>query len=154
VPHLQAGEFQRPQADRDRVREHRQGAHPVPPVPLPGQESTWAAEASQAAADQGKFWPFEAAVFAAQKAENSGALSKDNLKKIAQSVGIDMMMFNKSVDEGTHKDSVQAEKKIGEGMGVSSTPTFFVDGKLVKDWRDYATFKSMIESALSAAPKN
>jgi protein-disulfide isomerase len=119
--------------------------------PFLGPESTAAAEASQCAADQGKFWDFHDALFNAQRAENSGAYTKANLKKIAAGAGIDSMMFDKCVDESQHKESVQAEKKIGVDLGVNATPTFFVNGTQVKDWRDAASFKALIENALAAA---
>lgn len=120
--------------------------------PFIGKESTSAAEASQCAADQGKFWNFETATFAAQRAENSGALSNANLKKIAAGIGVDTAMFNNCVDNDFHKDSVQAEKKIGTDLGVKATPTFFVNGKQVADWRNYDSFKAMIDQALASQP--
>ncbi|RMF45155.1 MAG: hypothetical protein D6755_08385, partial [Anaerolineae bacterium] len=48
-----------------------------------GQESLWAAEASECAADQDAFWEFHDKLFNSQNGENRGAFSKDNLKKFA-----------------------------------------------------------------------
>jgi len=119
--------------------------------PFLGQESTLAAEASQCVADQGRFWDYHDALFNSQRAENSGAFSKANLKKAASSLGLDTVAFDACLDESQHKDSVQAEKKIGLELGVNATPTFFVNGKAVKDWRDYSAFKALIDQALAAA---
>ncbi|HLF77669.1 MAG TPA: DsbA family protein [Dehalococcoidia bacterium] len=119
--------------------------------PFLGPESTYAAEASQCAADQHRFWDYHDALFNGQRAENSGTFSKANLKKVASSLGFDMGSFDTCLDESWHKDSVQAEKKIGQELGVNATPTFFVNGKPVKDWRDYSAFKALIDQALAAA---
>ncbi len=117
--------------------------------PFLGQESVWAAEASQCAADQHLFWDYHDAVFAAQRAENSGVFSKANLKKMAASVGLDTVAFDGCLDGGQHEDSVQAELQEGKKLGIDGTPTFFVNGKRVPDWRDYATFKALIDRALA-----
>jgi protein-disulfide isomerase len=117
--------------------------------PFLGDESYAAAEASQCAADQDAFWDFHDAVFTAQGAENSGVFSAAKLKEIAASLGLDTGIFNACVDSGEHSESVAAEKAEGESLGVNSTPTFFVDGERVSDWRDYNGFAAMIDAALA-----
>ena len=117
--------------------------------PFLGDESAWAAEASQCAADQQMFWAYHDVLFNAQRAENSGAFSKTHLKYMAADVGLDTIAFETCFDEGRHRDSVQAEKSEGAKLGVAGTPTFFVDGQRVADWRDYAAFKTLIERALA-----
>jgi protein-disulfide isomerase len=117
--------------------------------PFLGAESYKAAEASQCAADQGDFWDYHDALFTAQGAENSGTFSDTKLKEIASSLGLDAQTFGACLDSGQHNDSVAAEKAEGESLGVNSTPTIFVDGKRVADWRDYNAFAAMIEAALA-----
>ena len=46
--------------------------------------------------------------------------------------------------------SVQAEKDQGESLGVTGTPSIFVDGVRVTDWRNYSAVKAMIDAALAA----
>jgi protein-disulfide isomerase len=117
--------------------------------PFIGPESQQAAEAAEAAAEQGKFWAYHDALFAAQRAENSGAFSNDKLKALAASAGLDSQAFNASFDSNRYESAVQAEKAAGEQLGVNATPTFFVNGKRVADWRDYNAFTQMIEQALA-----
>jgi len=119
--------------------------------PFLGAESVSAAEASQCAADQHRFWDYHDALFDAQRGENSGAFAKTKLKQIAADLGLDTVAFDACFDEGQHKDSVQAEKEEGVKLGVNATPTFFVNGRRVADWRDYAAFRSLIEDALAGA---
>jgi protein-disulfide isomerase len=66
--------------------------------PFLGDESTAAAEASQCAADQEAFWPYHDSLFAAQGAENSGALNNGKLKSIASDLGLNMTDFNACFD--------------------------------------------------------
>jgi protein-disulfide isomerase len=117
--------------------------------PFLGNESTAAAEASQCAADQDAFWPYHDALFAAQGAENSGALNNGKLKSIASDLGLDMTAFNSCFDSGTHRASVQAEKEHGVHLGVTGTPAIFVDDVRVTDWRNYSAVAAMIDAALA-----
>ncbi len=96
-----------------------------------GQESQWAAEASECAGDQNKFWDYADYVLSHQAGENVGAFSKDNLKGFAQKVGLDMPKFNACFDSGQYTDRVKQETAQGESLGVHSTPTFFVNGRSV-----------------------
>lgn len=119
--------------------------------PFLGAESVSAAEASQCAADQDAFWDYHDALFSAQGAENSGTFSDAKLKEIAASLGLDTDAFNACVDNGDHEASVAAEKAEGERQGVNATPTFFVNGEKLADWRDYNAFAALIEAALGDA---
>jgi protein-disulfide isomerase len=115
-----------------------------------GDESKRAAEAAEAAAAQGKFWEYHDALFNYQGAENSGAFSDDRLRQLAQLVGLDMDKFNASLDSGEYKGVVNAELQEGKNLGVTGTPTFFVNGEKVQDWRDIDAFRSLINSFLPA----
>src|SRR6185295_12416732 len=53
-----------------------------------GPESQWAAEASECADEEGKFWEFHDRLFASQAGENRGTFSKDNLKRIGEALGL------------------------------------------------------------------
>ena len=113
-----------------------------------GDESVRAAEAAEAASAQGKFWEYHDALFNYQGAENSGAFSDDRLTQLAQLVGLDLTQFKASLDSGEYKGVVEAELQEGEDLGVTGTPTFFVNGVKVQDWRDIDAFRQLIESAL------
>jgi protein-disulfide isomerase len=118
--------------------------------PFLGPESTAAADAAECAAEQDKFWPYHDALYDAQRAENSGVFSTSKLKSLAGSTGMDTNAFNACVDSGRYKDTVAAEKASGESIGVNATPTFFVDGQRIADWRDYDTFAALIDKAYTA----
>ena len=113
-----------------------------------GDESVRAAEAAEAAAAQGKFWEYHDALFTYQGAENSGAFSDDRLVQLAQLVGLDVAAFEASLDSGEYEGVVKAELNEGRDRGVHGTPTFFVNGERVADWRDADAFRALIESFL------
>jgi protein-disulfide isomerase len=115
-----------------------------------GAESTAAAEAAECAAEQNKFWAYHDALYDAQRAENSGAFSTDKLKVLAMTASLDRASFNTCVDDHRYKDVIASEKASGVNIGVGATPTFFVNGKRITDWRDYAAFAAAIEQAAAA----
>ena len=115
--------------------------------PFLGPESQVAAQASQCAADQGAFWDYHDALFTAQGAENSGVFSNTKVKAIAATLNLDPAAFATCLDSGAHSASVAAEKADGVDLGVKGTPTFFVNGKRIEDWRNYGEFAALIDAA-------
>jgi protein-disulfide isomerase len=100
--------------------------------PFIGPESQWAAEAADCAGEQGKFWPYALYVLTHQAGENVGAFSRDNLKSFAVQVGLDTNAFNACFDSGKYTAAVKQEMSQGEQLGLTGTPTFFVNGRRVE----------------------
>jgi protein-disulfide isomerase len=115
--------------------------------PFLGDESLWAAEASECAAEQHMFWQYHDELFARQAGENRGAFSKANLKSIAGKIGLDRAAFEACVDGGHYAAAIKAEKAEAERLGVKQTPTFFINGRLVADWRRYEDVQKLIDAA-------
>ncbi len=126
--------------------------------PIAGhQYAQKAAEASECADDQGKFWEYHDLMFA-----NQSALDVDSLKGYAEQLGLDAGKFNDCLDSGEQSSEVQKDYEDGQNAGVSGTPNFFINGQLVPGaipFEDYpdesgATqpgFKSIIDAALEEA---
>lgn len=87
-----------------------------------------AAEASECAADQGKFWPFLETAYEKQPELNNGAP-----RKWAQELGLTMDLFDRCTQSHIKKDAILSEFAEGRKLGVSGTPTFFVNGKKVQN---------------------
>ncbi len=102
------------------------------------------AEASLAAHAQGKFWEFHDKVF-----ENQKALERADLETYAKDVGLDMAKFNKALDDGTFQQAVKDEVKLGEGVGVSGTPSFFIGAKRAGE-PSVEAISAIIDAALAA----
>jgi len=115
-----------------------------------GQESTWASEATACANDQGKYWEFHDYLFTHQGSENSGALSKDNLKGFAATLGLNTDKFNSCLDTDKYAKQVADDLAAGQKGGVQGTPAVFVDGKVVVGAEPFSTFQKLIDQELSA----
>jgi len=93
-----------------------------------GQESVWAAEASECAREQGRFWDYYYKLFQEQRGTNSGAFSKENLKRFARDLGLDPQAFDACLDSDRYRDAVLAERSQGERIGINATPTLVLTG--------------------------
>lgn len=82
--------------------------------------------------------------------ENQASLSNANYKKWAKELGANSAQFDSCLDSGKFADAVQADADYGATIGVSGTPAFFVNGKLVSGAQPYAKFKQMIDAELAA----
>ena len=104
-----------------------------------------AAEAAEAARDQGKYWEFIAVLF-----QNQQALDVVKLKEYATQVGLDRKKFDESLKSNRYADKVMRDLDEGTRIGVNSTPTLFVNGKLVRE-RTREALKAAIEAAMKTA---
>jgi NhaA family Na+:H+ antiporter len=84
-----------------------------------------AAEAAEAAAAQGKFWEMHAHLFTHQD-----ALDREGLIGAARAIGLDVDRFIRELDDETYANRVDDDLSSAERSGASSTPTFFIDGRL------------------------
>jgi protein-disulfide isomerase len=113
-----------------------------------GTESEWAAQAAQCAAEQSKFWTFADYLFTHQAGENTGAFSRDNLKKIAAQIGLNVGAFNTCFDSGKYAAQVNQETSEGQQRGVQATPTFFINGQRYEGILDFNQLASLIDARL------
>jgi protein-disulfide isomerase len=113
-----------------------------------GDESLWAAEASECANEQGGFWEYYDKIFEEQTGENVGAFSQENLKRFAVELGLDTEQFNQCLDSGKYKAKVQQEVAEAQRLGVRGTPTLFVNGRLIDGGANYQVLQTAIETAL------
>lgn len=114
-----------------------------------GQPSVDAAEASLCAVDQGKFWEYHDILFANQQEGDARAFSAARLEAFAEALGMDVPAFSECLDDNRHLDQVRQEYADGAAQGVSSTPTFFINGKEVKGAQPFEVFQAEIEAALA-----
>jgi protein-disulfide isomerase len=105
-----------------------------------------AAEAGQCAREQGKFWEYHDRLFA-----NQQALEPEFLKKYAADAGLDAAKFSACMDTAKYGDKVQEQMGIGTRLGVGSTPTVFVNGRLVSGAQPYEVFAAVIDEELARA---
>ena len=109
-----------------------------------------AAEASECAREQGKFWEFHDKIFGEQDKLGQGTIQfgVEEIKKWAGESGLDAAKFNQCLDSGKYKSEVEKDFTDGSAAGVNGTPTLFVNGKKVVGAQPFAVFKTMIEDEL------
>lgn len=106
--------------------------------------ATPASEASRCAVDQGKYWEYWENLM-----EMQGDLSDEDLVKRAKDVGMDGDKFKACYDAKKYTTVVQAAFQDGQKVGVTGTPTFFINGIMMVGAKPYEEIKDVIDSELA-----
>lgn len=109
-----------------------------------------AALAAQCANDQGKFWEYHDALFIEQAKQGNGTVTfgATELKLWASQLGLNMTTFNTCFDSAQHEQGIADDVRIGSDAGVSGTPSFFINGKLLVGAQPFSAFQQLIEKEL------
>lgn len=107
-------------------------------------EATPASEAANCALEQGKFWEYHDLLFT-----NQGSLGDEAYVEFASTLGLKMDDFNACLEESRYADEVQADLNYAVGLGVRSTPTFFLNGIPLVGAQPYDVFSQVIEKELA-----
>lgn len=101
--------------------------------------------AGQCAQEQDAFWSFHDLLFSGRL-----ELSRDTYLAYAEELGLDVEAFTTCIDDQTYAQSVQEDYNLGTDLGVSSTPTFFINGIAVVGAQPFSVFAEIIDYELSA----
>jgi len=112
-------------------------------------DSLLAHKAALAAGEQGKFWEMHDLIFA-----NQGAIKRDDLLQSASQLGLDMKRFVVDLDGNRLQTVIDEDKAEGSRLGVTGTPTFFVNGKRMVGARPLAEYRALVEADLNAGNKS
>ena len=102
-----------------------------------------AAEAARCANDQGKFWEFHDKLYS-----GSVDASPETLGRLAKESDMNVVMFQECVATGKHRPGIDKDVQEAISMGVTGTPAFFINGRLVSGAQPYESFASIIQSEL------
>jgi protein-disulfide isomerase len=105
-----------------------------------------AAEAARCAADQGKFWEYHDKLFA-----NQEALGRSRLRDYARQLKLDASAFASCIDKAKHRADVARAISDASALGVSATPTVFINGRLVVGAVPYETYDRIVGEELARA---
>jgi protein-disulfide isomerase len=111
-------------------------------------EAFKAAEAAEAAREQGKYWDYIHILL-----RNQSALTVEKLKSYATEAGLDRARFDSALDSGKFKESVQIDVDEGIRLGLKGTPTLFVNGRRVSV-ATYEDLKTLVDTALKTSAIN
>jgi protein-disulfide isomerase len=113
--------------------------------PLPNHAmAPKAAEAAHCAGEQGKYWEMHDLMFA-----NQQALAVPQLKEHAAALKLDATKFATCLDSGQYAAAVNTDLQYGNQLGVSSTPTVYVNGRPVVGAQPFEYFQSVIDEELA-----
>ena len=107
--------------------------------------------AARAAQEQGKFWEYHDLLYQNQKSINSGAFSDDNLISFAQEAGLDVERFRAALESNKYEAVVEQDLQDGLDAGITSTPSFEINGKLLVGPQPLETFEQVIEEEAQRA---
>jgi protein-disulfide isomerase len=102
-----------------------------------------AAEASHCAQEQGKFWEYHDQLF-----QHSGPLDAAALKGISLSLNLDQAKFTQCLDSGKEAPTVAKGVAEGKKLGLTGTPTFFINGHMSAGATKYDVLKQMVTQQL------
>jgi len=102
-----------------------------------------AVEAARCAYEQGKFWEYHDTLYA-----NSPKASADDLKSYGKEVGLNVDSFDRCFASGKYKAVVQKDLNEGAQLGLSGTPTFFINGREISGNLPLKAFEAIIDEEL------
>ena len=123
-------------------------------LPLPQHLNSLAASNAAACADdQGKFWAMHDQIYATQHEWSTYATRnpKDQMKAAARAAGLDVNAWEDCYDARKHQARIEANAAEAGRRGVTSTPTFFIGGKMYTGAITYDEIKAAVDSARAAA---
>lgn len=117
--------------------------------PLPQhQNAQLAAEAAEAAGEQGKFWQMHDLLFENQSSWSEQSSALDIFVDYAKELNLDIDKFKKQVEDNKFADKIKRDVNDGRDLGVNATPTFFINGQKFPGVLGLAEFRNKIEAGL------
>jgi len=105
-----------------------------------------AAEAARCAGEQGKFWDYHDTLY-----RNSPKLGAADLKGYAKQIGLNASPFDQCLASGKYKASVQNDLSEGAQLGLTGTPSFFINGREISGALPVESFAVIIDEELGQA---
>jgi protein-disulfide isomerase len=106
----------------------------IHPEALPSARAAWAAQ------QQGKFWEFHDALFAAQE-----RLGEPLYLEIARNQGLDLQRFNSDRQGPASLEAINRDRELADRLGLEGTPFFVVNGQAVSGAVDEALLQQLVE---------
>lgn len=106
-------------------------------------------EASLCASEQGKFWEYKDIVYANQNSSDQNPYSDRRLEAFAEAINLDTESFSNCLSERRYRDDVEMIMLDAQELEITGTPTFFINGKLLRGNQPIEVFREEIDSALA-----
>ncbi len=112
-----------------------------------------AAQAAEAAGLQGKYWEMHDLLFSKQSDWSASASVRDIFAGYATTLGMNADQFKKDIDSDTVKKKIAQDISDGNTLGITGTPTFYLDGVKLDNPATLADFEALIKAEIRKAPK-
>ena len=117
--------------------------------PLPSHDLAMGAhEAARCAAAQQRYWPYHDRLFKEQP-----RFQRHDLVAYARDLGLDRERFTRCLDGHQEEAAVRASRDEGRALGVTSTPTFIINGRPLVGAQPVEAFREAIDEALRKATR-
>jgi len=118
------------------------------PLPFHQEAMPAAIALEEARAQQGErgFWELHDRIFGDQE-----AMGRADLERHAQEMGLDLRRFGRALDGSTHAAIIQADQRLATDLGATGTPSFFINGRLLRGAQPYEAFTRLIDETLAVA---
>ena len=118
------------------------------PIPEKHPLAPMAAEASEAAAAQGKFWEYHDALYVEQP-----KLSRETMLRVATELGLDADRLAAELDAGIHRPRVERDLASAEASGATGTPSFYVNGAHFTGAYDASSLVEALEAGAATSER-
>ena len=110
--------------------------------PILGPVSEFAARASMAAERQGKYHDFHIRLMG-----EKGKLSVERVMEVAGLVGLDVAQLSRDMKDPIIQDYIEETRSLAQAIGIRGTPSFVIDGALVRGVVESARMKELVAAA-------
>ena len=106
--------------------------------------ATKAHEAARCANEQGKFWAYHDKLFATPPKS-----SPETFKELAKEIGLNPSAFETCLNSDKYQTAINEDIGEGNRVGVTGTPAFFINGRLISGAQPLEAFARIIDDELA-----
>lgn len=108
-----------------------------------------AAQAAESAGEEGKFWEMKDVLFEKQSEWAEDKDPRGFFSAYAKGLGLDIAEFEEDMkSDDDSKERVEKDYQSGVALGINSTPTFILNGVIIKNPQSLEEFKALIDAEL------
>ncbi len=104
--------------------------------------------AARCAGDQGKYWEMHDLLFEEQANWSGKEDITNDLTSYANQIGLNQSAFSSCLSSEKFAQAIEDDISLGQKVGVSGTPSFFINGQMIVGALPYDNFKAIIDEQL------
>ena len=116
------------------------------PLDVPHKWTRLSAHSAACANDQGKYWEQHSSLYEAQPEWSGSNDAGDMFRDVAQTNGMDVAKYDACMSSLKYAGRIQASSDEGLRLGVNSTPSFIIGGRLYAGVQPYDRLRALVDS--------